>query len=323
MPPSRLRYKFQRYRPYKAMPMSPRRDSLSYVMRSRRAKKNVTYGRGVTIQHDAQQQYRKKRMPRRKRRQWAKFVRKVAAVNVRNLGTRTVIFNTQMTFGSTGTQQNWETFCLYGWNSSQADSAFTCGNQDVQKIFNNDPEILKSGPPVAPINGKIQMHSAVMDVTICNNGVNSVEMDLYVIHHRKWVNKNRLQEAFVAGTTNTGPINPSNTNEITYLKRGVTPFDIPNALSASGIKIVKKTKYFVPGSGGIVTYQVRDPKNHMVNADMMTNNSGFAWPGKTVSILIVQKNITGASEGTTLNVGCTRKYSYTVESTSQAEDNTL
>lgn len=323
MPPYRLRFKFKRYRPYKAMPMSPRRNTLSYVMKNasgRRAKK-VSYGRGVTIQHDAQQQYSKKRMPRRKRRQWARFVKKVAAVNVRNLGTRTVLFNTQMSFATTTTTQSVYGFCLYGWNSTQADSAFTCGNQDMQKIFLNDPQIQKSGAPTAPINGKIQMHSGVMDVTFCNNGTSALEMDLYIVHHRKWVKSDVCVTGFSTAASNTGPINTSNPDEIGLGTRGSTPFDFPLALSSEGLKIMKKTKYFIPPNGGVVTYQVRDPKNHLVNADSMTSNSGYAWPGKTVTALVVIKNVTGISQAVTLNVGVTRKYSYTVESTSLAQDN--
>lgn len=305
--------------------MSGRRDTLGYVMRSsgRMAKKRTSYGKSITTQHDYQNQYRKKRMPRRKRRQWDKFVKKVTAVSQRNLGTRTVVFNAQMTFGSTGTAQGWFGFCLYGFNSPLADSSITCGNQDMAQVFFNDPEITKSGPPARPISGKLTFHSGIMDVTFCNTGTNVVELDVYVVYHRKYVKSNAIGTSFVTGQTNTDRINPANAQEITVNTRGVTPFDIPAAISSEGLKIVKKTKYFINANGGIATYQVRDPKNYIVNADNFENNSGYACPGKTHSILCVLKNVTGVAGNASLNVGVTRKYCYTVESTSQTKDNLL
>jgi len=65
--------------------------------------------------------YRKKRMPKKKRKRWANFVKKVGAVEERSLGTRTVLFNdliTQTSGATTG--QNTLTLCLYGFVNGTA-----------------------------------------------------------------------------------------------------------------------------------------------------------------------------------------------------------
>lgn len=67
-----------------------------------KTKKKFTSGSGVTNQYNATLQYRKRRMPRRKRGQWKRFVRKVRAVNMRSQASRTFVFNNSIQVDATG-----------------------------------------------------------------------------------------------------------------------------------------------------------------------------------------------------------------------------
>lgn len=56
--------------------------------------KNKTQNQNtVTTQYDTRLQYRKKSMPRWKRKAWKRFSQKVNAVNLKNHGTYTRLFN--------------------------------------------------------------------------------------------------------------------------------------------------------------------------------------------------------------------------------------
>lgn len=297
-----------------------RRYSVKRTMR-----KGVRSGKGITTQFDRNTQYVKNRMPRYKRKQWVRFCRKVDAVISKKLGTRTVIFNDQLGVTIPNTAQQILTTCLYGFDGA-TDSATNCGSRDVLTILNNDPTITKTGtPPINPVNGKITFKSAIMDLTISNNPAEQngpLEVDIYEIHHKKFIQNTTLQGSFVDGESNTTPISGAGVG-VSLQVRGATPFDVPMTMSQDGLTIYKKTKYFIPVNG-TVTYQIRDPRNIQLSADNLNGNSGFAWPGKTRSLLIVAKNVVGFNQASnSIAIGVTRKYSYVAESTSTTLDQVL
>lgn len=288
-------------------------------------RKKVTTGRGITTQRDRATQYVKKRMPRQKKRQWISFSRKVQAVLQKNLGTRTVVFNDTGGINLPNTSQGIYTCCLYGFEGS-TDASTNSGFKDMQTLLINDPTITKTGtPPINPVNGKIMFKSAVLDMTICNaklEGENGpVELDIYEIHHKKFIDNLSLLSTFIDAETDTGTIAGAGTG-LQLTQRGVTPFDLPMAMSQDGLTIYKKTKYFIPVNG-TVTYQIRDPRNISLSGEYFEGNSGFAWPGKTRTLLLVAKNVVGFNQTTGLNIGVTRKYSYVAESTNSTLDQLL
>jgi len=129
-------------------------------------------GTGTTRQHDAKVQYRKKRMPYRKKKKWISHVKKVKAVLAQDDGTKTVLFNAQISSSTSSgaTRQNYQFHCLYGCNGSASVSEI--GSADLEKIFTN--------ATVSAINtNKLMFKSAVMDMTIANTGTVRCELDLY------------------------------------------------------------------------------------------------------------------------------------------------
>jgi len=277
------------------------------------------YGVGTTNQYDRTNVYRKKRMPRRKRKRWTSFVKKVKAAENTTLGTRTRVLNTQHQFsessasGSTK-KQLFRSLGLYTLHSESNE-----WNNDLHNIM-LDQDIKASG--------KIQMISGVMDMTLVNTSVDSnnqpmgIELDVYMCTARKLFTYMNTADQYVysdlAQALNdaalTSTLVPGIGQKIDASDRGVTPFDLTLGLSSFGVKILNKKKYFLP-NGNQMTYQIRDPKNRQFSKDQILNEKGQNKPGSTKILLLVAKGLPGAAvDGNDykvrLDVGITRKYAY-------------
>jgi len=287
---------------------------------------------GVTTQRDSRVVYRYKRMPLRKRRRWVSFVRKNIATDLAKVGTRTVIYNGSFPITTQGDQkQSVGATHLYGCSPQDVPTVSTeVGLADLRRIINQDPNLTSGADTV-------YFSSAVMDVTMTNISptitmpdtgaqINPpVEVDLYDIVYRKECDFNSLQEAFNAGLTAT-PNVTSGGSWTDVSQRGWTPFAATQALSVCGIKILKKTKYFIP-YGDSVTYQIRDPRNRRFRRQDVYNTAktvGFLAPNGRAnrSVLVVCKPVAGiAPSGTVttsfLKVGATRTYGYKVLQSNQ------
>lgn len=299
-----------------------------------RMRKKVRSGVGVTTQHDSRFIYRKRRMPRRQRRRWKSFVRKVNAVNERDMGTRTVVFSAYTDMTSTSApDQSVFSFSLYGQRSSLGI------HNDLRAIS----LLENSGDPTAAAGNTVNQtshvffQSAVMDVTFRNtstfrsSGVlvpapeAQLELDVYEISCRQdfttaGSNYDSLGAAFLnEGNQELKIGNAAGYSTITPQLRGVTPFDQPTALSRLGVKIWKKTKYFIP-NGNTITYQMRDPKRHTCLRRELNDELGANKPGWTRWLYVVYKLVPELLKGSvdntyqeTLAVGITRKYMYKIE----------
>lgn len=302
-------------------------------------RKRLTVGQGVTSQYDAKWIYRKKRMPRRMRKRWRGFVRKVHAVAEKDYGTRSYLFNYQTSYGnSTAGSQT----VGYAYLYSAYPSGTTGLSADLFRIQQKDNPSgnpsFDSGISVGP-GTKFLFQSGILDVTIRNgstftaDGVTyqaggTMEVDIYELTLNELAvvasaNLSSIQSAFngYSADAYTPIIGGGSTaaNRLDIDKRGATPFDIPLALSRLKIKIWNKRKYIV-SYGNAITYQVRDPRRHTLTGEQMLANPGFSIPKMTKVVLIIGKMIPGLTVGSTsgtyqelLYVGATRKYTYKVE----------
>lgn len=271
---------------------------------------------GVTFQNDVRVQYRNRRMPRFKRKRWSRFKKKIRAVNISEAGNKTVVFNDAVTLATTSGKQNFVGVCLYGINGS-ADSSVNAGYRDMVRIMNNDPDFLQQGaaPGNKAIMGKYHGKSAVLDVTFTNINdpetplISTMELDIYEIKHfgdpmsKLTVPIEFAEAALITPTISGG------SSAIDLTSRGVTPFEMTEALSNGRMKIVKKTKYFL-SSGQYGTYQYRDPGNRILTAEFV-NDAGYGKKWLTTTLLFVFKPMVGAPTQVALALGVTRKYSYT------------
>ncbi len=303
-----------------------------------RTKKRPSSGRGVTFEHDRQGIYRRKSMPKGKRKGWKRFTRKVHAVAEKELGSRTVVFNhsvidTQNTAG----KQGQTSLCLYGLQSS---AAWRNDLTVIETLENQGNSTAAAGETVDSTS-KYMFQSGVLDLTIRNvsflgNDATALdpdatlELDIYdIISPRRWTDadgsKNSVQELFTQASGDT-KLTGGTGFGIDIDDRGVTPWDITQALSRWRIKILKKTKYFLR-NGQTCTYQLRDPKRHVISGQSMADGVGANQPGMTRWILIIHKTVPGITVGTaagettmSIYIGATRKYLYKVEGLSAARD---
>lgn len=280
----------------------------AYRSYTRTNTKRGTSGVGVTSQHDAKTIYRKKRMPRRKRKAWRKFSKKVHAVLDKSTGTKTWLKNNVDGLTALPSFQIFASYNLYGMNG--ADLAGSRGNRDLVALYTNYSNA-----------DKLILKSAVLDVTIENvNETEPIEVDIYHVRYNNEHEANTPQATFSNSVGNT--IVPSGQSSVQLTNRGASPWDIPLALSIARITIVKKTKIFL-GVNNATTYQIRDPRNRMVTKYDLTNQSaGFNYvkPGMTQGIIIIAKNTPGGNGSiTNISVGSTTKYMYGLLENAQIE----
>nr|UOF82187.1 putative capsid protein [Cressdnaviricota sp.] len=287
-------------------------------------------GGGITAQHDRQFVYGRKRMPYRKRRIWGRFVKKCGAVALKQCGIRSVVFNKATSFTNTTSQNHGVGWCaLYSQTSTSTEL------NDLNYIGNL--ENFAANPTSAAgetvqLGTKVYFRSAILDVTIRNTSFTSItltedvplEVDLYQIIvgriGRDSVNGNftTIKAFYDIAQADTQIIKGTAGFDVDIDKRGCTPFDLTKALSMFGIKIWKKTKYYL-ASNQTMTFQVRDPKRHVFFRDKVDGlNNGCNMPGITRFFYIVFKAVPGITidaSNTTESIwmGVTRKYMYKVE----------
>lgn len=300
----------------------------------------VRSGQGVTVQHDARRIYSRGRMPRRKKRIWRRFTRKVHAVSESDLGSRTVVFSKSISnVNSTDGSQSIQHIALYPGKSS------TNHLNDLANISSYE----NTGNPTAAAGGTVSdttkfiFKSAVLDLTFRNvstiraSGVDTLdsdlkmEVDVYeIISSKEWSDSSgyysTLGDAFGAKGNTIVPIIGNSGTSVDLGLRGVTPWDLPAALSYFRLRIIKKTKYFV-NNGDTFTYQVRDPKRHVFMQERMELMAGANVPRASRHLLVVTKLIPGFTLGTTdgtykesIQIGVTRKYFYKIEGFNEDRD---
>lgn len=296
----------------------------------------VRSGIGITTQHDVRRVYRKRSMPRRKKRGWKNFVNKVNAVDEKDLGTQTFLFNTAVSAAVVTDAQILLSAALYSDKSSTA--TWLNDLRQMSGKFN-------TGNPTAAADltvqntTKIIFKSAVLDITIRNMSDNGsgtlldipLEVDVYEITMSRGeddssvVADTDLQSFLRRGSDDTLQIGGGTNvaNDLSIDVRGATPWECPQALSMYRMKILKKTKYFL-SSGQTFTYQMRDPKRHVMSYAKMTRGLSCNVNGLTKWILFVGKPVPGVTPSATvvpkLSFGITRKYMLKIEGFSQDRD---
>lgn len=304
-------------------------------------KRNGTSGRGVTFEHDRQRIYRKKRMPWKKKRRWRRFIRKVNAVDERELGTRTVVNNKTVTPVNVTLPNTQHVFgvTLYGQESSDS---FNNDLRNIQTLENTADPTSAAGVNIGS-GTKFMFHSGVLDMTIRNvtqvyNDVGvpslstdgTLEIDVYEITSGVQWDFNgaaigEIVDAFTDGSGETKVLN-GGTNGVDISDRGATPWDIPQTLSKYRMKIMKKTKFRI-SVGNTFTYQVRDPRRRVTVKSRLAENIGANKPGWTKHLMFIAKLVPGLTLGTNegeygirLSYGITRKYMYKIEGANQPRD---
>lgn len=273
-------------------------------------------GIGVTTQHDVVSQYKKSYMPKKKKKAWRKFTRKVTAAVDKHLGTRSIVRNyTFLGLIPAGTQQAYMDFGLYTLGDSWTGA--TGGVIDLWRDVANIGVAVGLGDPNAAAGAsdnsakKMEFRSAVLDFTFKNQSSTSgLEIDVYMIVPKKGARGSANSDVTTImnnGWLNTGT--PAGGTNLTTGTRGVTPWQ--SSALCRRFTILTKKKYFIP-AGNTFTYQYRDPKNYTVDTNRFANG-GFSYyglPHMNKMILMCIKRIVGenAGVGHDFAIGITRTY---------------
>lgn len=304
----------------------------------------VRSGIGVTNQHDSRSVYRRTRQPRRKRRRWRKFTNKVHAVAENELGTRTVLFNKTIVSTNTNpTNHGIADYALYSWQSSSTN----LNDLDQMGTYENGSDPTANQGITISKSTKWLFKSGILDITFRNTSyvLNAslvaipapeakLEVDVYDMLSSRYFQMDNTAIQSLVGALQQGALDTPPLNNIgpaiSPVQRGSTPWDFPLSISSFRLKILKKTKYFV-NNQDCFTYQVRDPKRHVITQNKMSSTDvGPNMPGMTRWILVIFKLLPGMTVGTAsgqygeqLTAGVTRKYMYKIEGANEDRDRYL
>lgn len=314
---------------------------LGYKLSTYRNKKSIAFD-GTTGQRDDKIGYRKKSMPKGKRKQWKKFVNKVAAVTLKDRGIQILKMRFQQNTAVGINSQAVAFAHIYGQGFT-ASAGTEAGHRDLNRIAqlantrsedyvknvggNANPEIQDKG------RANIRMQSAVLEITITNTGAYTMIFDIYHIWYKKnntapsatdglsWALSQSvpLQDGSSSAVTNLTPV-----NNLGYY--GTTLFDMPTFLSKIGAT-VKSMRQVQITPNGVHTMQIRDPKNYNINLWSKiqqdgVNYGGYVDPKLTESYFVVGRN--PVIDGTTaFNIKIDRTYRFTVEGIRTVQTSTI
>jgi hypothetical protein len=311
MPPTRYRGRKRRYSgsygPMKRMKFSGSKRSYGSKQKS---------GNGITQQYNRSNQYRFKKMPRYKKRGYVKQIRRFDHLLNKSLGSQSVVFNEGTSVTSDSSNQCLSALMMYGARGTNTGA--TVGNNDINRIFQNiatdasNPELIK-----------LRFETGVLDVTITNvstGDIPKVEMDVYEVYFYQETNDANFLAQINVAENYTKNINPAGSG-LVLGNRGVTPFELPAIGQMAKYKIFKKTKYFLD-TNQVMTYQMRDAKNYVVDRLEIANTTNFVQERMTKGILVIGKLVPGNSGDAQvrLTMGCTRAYHYKVNEKASTND---
>jgi len=210
----------------------------------------------LTNQYDVKNQYRRKSMPRRKRKRYVKFVKRIRSVLYKDLAPQYQMFRSFITGNLANGTQGVFSAGIYGENGVPA----TSNDMGISDLFQLDTET-----GVTTLLNSWDLRSAVLDIEITNlptalfTGTQTV--DCYEIICRKAVttqgaaaivgpadcfNKGFALQNLLGANTALGSTTP-----------GVTPFQCK--LFTSHFKILKKTRVLL-SPGQATHFMYRDTK---------------------------------------------------------------
>lgn len=265
-------------------------------------KKGSVEGRVITTQYDAATRYRRKPMPRRKKSSWVSFVRKSQAVNQKSqaLNSKVISYPTRTTWVANA--QASVGFCLYPIQMGNA-----AQDRDVLECFTD--QYGGAGGVTDYGSRKLFFKSGCIDIQLQNSGSASCIVDCYRI-----VMKQNYQTAntTVGGIWNA-TFSEQNTGAIGNANVALTPFQNPNFCRV--FKVLSKKEVLL-SAGQVTTFQLRDPKNHLISGrTMIAEVTGI--PYITTGMFFQIRGVPGGGatpelSAGSINFGIQKTYNYAI-----------
>lgn len=268
----------------------------------------------LSTQYDVKQQYRRRRMPRRKRRAWVKKIRMVNTITNKKLGSQFQILRSRVIATAAADTQTSFSCGIYGENGVPATSS-DIGIADLFELNNLSGD--------TGVNNNWWLKSGVIDIEISNVGTdaaaNPFTVDCYEIVCRRTVNTQGgvapagPNDMFITGFAATQqPILGTN-SLISPILPGVTPFQ--NSIFCTHFKILKKTRVLV-SVGQATHFMFRDAKDRRYRYESSSRPvcSPMLYHG---FLFILQGVTTSTAYSGAISASCTaiRYYDYVREDT--------
>lgn len=230
----------------------------------------------ISTQFDQSMRYRRRSMPRRKRKAWKKFTKKVQHVALQmqpcqsftndNPGGVITVTTDQQLYGSVvlgGTYATNGQDLVFGAFKAAYGSALTSTTVEKYRLF---------------------IKSMCCDLQIVNTGATAVLVDMYSMVVRKNYPVSTTLDAAFTTTYNAIPASAGGLGTVDVDNPSVTPFN--NSEWLQYFKINSK-KEILLGAGQLTTLQLRSAKNRYLSGRMLNNNL-LAPPGSQAFFFMVR-----------------------------------
>lgn len=292
-----------------APPFRPR----SGARRTRGAAPQV-YGGSATRPYTSQ--YRKRRLPRRKRlraRKYYKSFRK-AFRRISGVALQKAMFNGSVTATALPIAQQWLATHLFSWNSTSGSSQET-GARDCYQLLNT---------LVNPVfaddldnSSKRMIEYGIIDMTLTNTSAARLEVDMYHIVYGNEKQFQSISALLTAANAAQNSLTGTAADRITINNRGATLFDLNQFISLGAIKVLSKEKMFM-ASGDVYNFQYKVKKLKSITPNQVNQeHAHVAEPRVTHSWICVFKSVTGDTNTASLQLASTRSYGYRVDGLSE------
>lgn len=301
----------------------PRRS----MYRRRRYRGRGRYGRRKprgsmvsTEQRDTSMRYIKSRMPRYKRRQWKSFTNKFTAALLRTQPLQSAVYNDFQlvksgTLAAPGTAVahlpaifSCALYCINAAPFTDGGATPTYRYSETADGELRDVFSSAYGGLTALDSQKLMFRTAVMDITIANNGTANLDMvflDCYKVINKYDNNTNTLiRTDFQTNLTEQDTSGLS----LAWPNLAITPFQNPNFCRRWKI-LSKRTIVIQPND--TVQLQLRDPKNRWISGKIMNITTGY-YPRVGYGYLFIARGSPNATLPTNPLQGSSRPVSLTV-----------
>jgi len=264
----------------------------------------------LTNQYDVQNFYRKRRMPRRKRRAWRKFYKKVASVYRKETsGKSSLLLRGQIDGTVAAGQQGCIGAMLFGAANANSTTDFGAADQNY---------IQDSIAGVAATNVSPLVKSATMDIEITNRGITdyaaTLTVDVYKVYCTRTVTG--INAAQVLGWTDLfgqalamEPTCGGSTDIGGNNVAGVSPFMAADF--CRHVKIVSH-KRVILSVGQTAEFMLRDPKDHKLFWSNPSSTKGCGLEkGLTKGFMFIFQGVAGTGTKTqacSYSITCNRTY---------------
>jgi len=225
------------------------------------AKKGFNPG-PITGENDWRNTYRRKRMPRRRRRRWVSFSRKVKHIITKQVAPQFNVYTRQIqVLSPAGGQNSTEIHTVLGGFGGGGST----GTQDISQLFSR-ALALASTTGVTPLVANLRIHITgwMIETSIANTGGNTAYIDCYYWRTKAdcpTTTANSVRALWTESLVNVAvnaPIVPG-TTALSIDDYGVTPFQ--GTQFAKTCQIWKKTRVKV-APGGTLQLEQRSGRNY-------------------------------------------------------------